>query len=373
MSDPTPQRVIVEADGGSRGNPGPAAFGAVLRDAENGVVLATNAETIGVATNNVAEYRGLIAGLELANEHAPDAEVEVRLDSKLIIEQMAGRWKIKHPDMRPLALQAQRMAAGRRITWTWVPREQNKAADALVNAALDGKDAPALGVDPAVDPRKHRPSSSLVGAWSTRMETEPTTVVLVRHGVTENTVRKVFCGSGGSDPGLNDVGREQAGRAARWLKGLGRIDAVISSPLRRTQETAGIIAEALGPEVDLEAGFAEAAFGEWDGFTFPEIHERWPDDIARWLDSHAVAPPGGESMKAVQKRVLAARDQLLADHAGKTVVVVSHVTPIKILVADALGAELSAIYRMELAPTGISTILWWPDGAASLRNFSHTP
>ena len=116
------RRVIVEADGGSRGNPGPAAYGAVLRDADTGEVLATKAETLGIATNNVAEYSGLIAGVALANEFAPDAELEIRMDSKLVVEQMAGRWKIKHPDMKPLALTAQRALAGRPVVWTWVPR-----------------------------------------------------------------------------------------------------------------------------------------------------------------------------------------------------------------------------------------------------------
>jgi probable phosphoglycerate mutase len=365
----TPARVIVEADGGSRGNPGRAAYGAVLRNADTGAVLATQAETIGIATNNVAEYTGLIAGLELANEHAPDADIEVRMDSKLVIEQMAGRWKIKHPDMKPLALKAQRTVAGRNVVWTWVPRDQNKAADSLLNAALDSKPAPELASTEAGE----RPSSQIVKGWSNRLTTEPTTVVLVRHGVTDNTERKVFCGSGGTDPALNDLGRDQAKRAAEWIATMGGVDAVVASPLRRTHETASVIATALGHEVDLEAGFAEAAFGEWDGFTFPEIYEQWPEPLAAWLDSFEVAPPGGESMEAVQKRVLDARDRLLAEREGQTVVVVSHVTPIKILIADAIGAPLESTFRMELAPAAISTILWWPDGTASLRNFSVAP
>ncbi len=130
-------RVIIEADGGSRGNPGPAAYGALIRDADTGEIIAERAEAIGVATNNVAEYRGLIAGLELARQHAPEADLEVRMDSRLVIEQMAGRWKVKHVDMKPLAMRAARVRPAR-VTWTWGPREENKAADALVNAALDG-------------------------------------------------------------------------------------------------------------------------------------------------------------------------------------------------------------------------------------------
>lgn len=135
---PTSGRLlIVEADGGSRGNPGPAAYGALVRDALTSSVLAAEGLPIGRATNNVAEYRGLIAGLEMARELDPEAALEVRMDSKLVIEQMAGRWKIKHPDMKPLALEAARLRPAS-VTWTWVPREDNKAADTLVNRALDG-------------------------------------------------------------------------------------------------------------------------------------------------------------------------------------------------------------------------------------------
>jgi probable phosphoglycerate mutase len=132
------RRLVVEADGGSRGNPGPAAYGAVVMDAGTSVVLASEGQPIGVATNNVAEYSGLIAGLEMVRALDPTAEVEVRMDSKLVVEQMAGRWKIKHPAMIPLARRAAALRPPK-VTWTWVPREQNKAADALVNLALDGE------------------------------------------------------------------------------------------------------------------------------------------------------------------------------------------------------------------------------------------
>jgi ribonuclease HI len=135
------RQLIVEADGGSRGNPGPAAYGAVLRDARTMKVLAAEGLPIGRATNNVAEYRGLIAGLEMARELDPTAVLEVRMDSKLVIEQMAGRWKVKHADMKTLALEAARIRPAI-VTWTWVPRELNKAADALVNRALDGDPVP---------------------------------------------------------------------------------------------------------------------------------------------------------------------------------------------------------------------------------------
>ncbi|MGW6980645.1 reverse transcriptase-like protein, partial [Streptomyces sp. NPDC054932] len=130
-------RFVVEADGGSRGNPGPAGYGAVVLDPATGETLAERAEFIGVATNNVAEYKGLIAGLAAARDLAPDAQVLVRMDSKLVVEQMSGRWKIKHPDMKPLAAEAARILPRAQVTYEWIPREQNKHADRLANEAMD--------------------------------------------------------------------------------------------------------------------------------------------------------------------------------------------------------------------------------------------
>jgi ribonuclease H / adenosylcobalamin/alpha-ribazole phosphatase len=138
------RRLVIEADGGSRGNPGVAGYGALVRDPATGRVLAERAEFIGTASNNVAEYRGLIAGLTAARELDPKAQVEARLDSKLLVEQMSGRWKIKHEDMRRLALEARDLCAeisdaGGSVDFEWIPREQNKDADALSNDAMDGK------------------------------------------------------------------------------------------------------------------------------------------------------------------------------------------------------------------------------------------
>lgn len=128
---------IVEADGGSRGNPGPAGYGSVVIDAATGETLVEAAEYIGVATNNVAEYRGLLAGLRAARDLDPSATVHVRMDSKLVVEQMSGRWKIKHPDMKPLATEAARVLPPEQVTYEWIPRERNKHADRLANEAMD--------------------------------------------------------------------------------------------------------------------------------------------------------------------------------------------------------------------------------------------
>ncbi|WP_405140282.1 bifunctional RNase H/acid phosphatase [Nocardia sp. NBC_01388] len=135
-------KVIIEADGGSRGNPGPAGYGAVVWDADRQRVLAERKEFLGVATNNVAEYRGLIAGLEAAAELGA-REVSVRMDSKLVVEQLSGRWKVKHPAMIPLADRARRLVAGfDRVSFAWIPRAENSHADRLANEAMD--DAPTV-------------------------------------------------------------------------------------------------------------------------------------------------------------------------------------------------------------------------------------
>lgn len=366
-----PGHVVVEADGGSRGNPGPAAYGALVRDPATREVLAQVAETIGVATNNVAEYRGLIAGLRLAGEIAPDASIEVRMDSKLVVEQMAGRWKVKHADLKPLANEAQALAPFG-TEWTWVPREQNSAADALANLALDGRPVPPR---PVAEPAAAGPSSlaqQTFRGWGAP-DGSPTQLLLLRHGETPHTVAKRFSGFGGVDPELNETGVAQAHAAARYLTAIGGVDAVVTSPMRRTRQTAEVVAAALGLDVAVADGWQESSFGHWEGHTFAEVQQKWPADLDAWLESTAFAPPGGESLEAVDRRVRSARDEVLAAYGGKTVVVVSHVTPIKLTVRSVLQAPLSAVFRMELRPASVTELHWYADGLASLRSFNVQP
>ena len=374
--------VLIEADGGSRGNPGPAAYGAVLKDADTGAVLAEDGSTIGVATNNVAEYSGLIAGLRMAADLAPGANVEARLDSKLVVEQMAGRWKIKHPDMRPLAAEATRLApAG--TTYTWVPRERNAHADRLANEALDGlrqgvttaagtplEDPPADSVIEEVEDAGSKPPARGWGGAGSA-----TTLIVVRHGVTVHTSAKRFSGGlGGDNPPLSDEGRDQIRAAGEWLAPMAeRIDAVVASPVRRTRESADILSEMLDVAVEEEPGFAEMEFGRWDGLTFAEVGERHGDELSAWLGSLDVAPPGGESFRTVQERVLAGLERVRTTHAGRTVVVVSHVTPIKTLVAHALDAPLGAVFKMELSPASVTVLSWFDDDRGSLRLYNALP
>jgi ribonuclease HI len=129
--------LIVEADGGSRGNPGIAAGGAVILDGQTGELLAEVGVYVGHATNNVAEYNGMLAGLHRAFEIDSEASIHVRMDSKLVVEQMSGRWKIKHPDMAVLASQARALIGSRNVTFEWIPREKNALADAAANKSMD--------------------------------------------------------------------------------------------------------------------------------------------------------------------------------------------------------------------------------------------
>ena len=359
MSAGARRRLVVQADGGSRGNPGPAAYGAVVTDGATGAVLAERGETIGVASNNVAEYRGLIAGLAAAREIDPSAEVEVLLDSKLVVEQMSGRWQVKHPDMKVLAKEALAAFPPERVSYTWVPRERNADADRLVNDALDGRrvgGSPAAGAAPA-------------------SRGEATELVLVRHGETPLTGERRYSGFGGSDPSLTGPGRAQAGAVGRALADAGIAPAVVvTSPMARTRETAAIVAEALGVSaVAVDDDLREISFGEWDGFSFAEVRERWPAELAAFLRSTHAVPPGGESLESVASRVDDVLGRLLRAHPGRTVVAVTHVTPVKVLVAKALGAPLAAVHRMELGPGSITSLAWWPDGNATLRTYNHRP
>ncbi|MEU1825342.1 bifunctional RNase H/acid phosphatase [Streptomyces abikoensis] len=385
-----PNRFIVEADGGSRGNPGPAGYGAVVLDAVTGEALAEAAEYIGTATNNVAEYKGLIAGLEAAHALDPDAEVQVRMDSKLVVEQMSGRWKIKHPDMKPLAARAQRAFPAGRVSYQWIPREKNKHADRLANEAMDAGKAgrqwePSLssadrgttGVAaaleiPAAEPLAE-PKAAPVG-WAAPADLgAPTTFVLLRHGETALTPEKRFSGSGGTDPELSPAGRRQAEAAAAALAARGTIQAIVTSPMRRCRETAETIGGRLGLDVRVEEGLREADFGSWEGLTFAEARERFPEDLNAWLASTKAAPTGGgESFATVARRVSLSRDKLIARYAGRTVLLVTHVTPIKTLVRLALGAPPESLFRMELSAASLSAVAYYADGNASLRLLNET-
>jgi ribonuclease H / adenosylcobalamin/alpha-ribazole phosphatase len=417
------RRLIVEADGGSRGNPGPAGYGALVRDAGTMEVLATESEFIGIATNNVAEYSGLIAGLRAAARIDPHASILARMDSRLVVEQMSGRWKIRHPDMKPLARTASEAAEGfSAITYEWVPRERNKDADRLANEAMDSADrnhaaahdqvsgrpagaglaptpaepgrppagrppaggppaggppagGPPAGGPPAGGPPAGGPPAGGAAAdgaatgWGPA-QGQATITLLLRHGQTPLSAERRFAGLG--DIELTETGVRQAKLAGERLAARGGVDVIVASPLRRARQTAEEVAAATGAPVEFDDDLRETDFGEWEGLTFTEAQRRWPGVVTAWLADPAAAPPGGESFAAVAVRVQAARERLMAGHARETVLVVSHVTPIKTLLTEALLAPPAAMYRIHLDVGALSEIDWYTDGPAVVRSLNDT-
>ena len=255
------RRFIVEADGGSRGNPGPAGYGALVRDAETGRVLAERAASVGRATNNVAEYGGLVAGLQAALDLDPTAEVEVRMDSKLVVEQMSGRWQIKHPDMRQLALQA---AADR-------PASSAGSATPGCRGRRTAPPTPwptarwTAGRSTGTPPPSPRRGGRRPAGGAEAAPVVTTVTHLLRHGQTEHTPERRF--SGRNDLPLSRTGRAEAEAAAARVAELG-IEVIVASPLRRTRETAEIVAATLGLPVEFDDDLVELDFGDIEGLTF---------------------------------------------------------------------------------------------------------
>jgi ribonuclease H / adenosylcobalamin/alpha-ribazole phosphatase len=198
---------------------------------------------------------------------------------------------------------------------------------------------------------------------------EPTVTVLLRHGQTPMSVQKRYAGR--SDVPLTQIGVEQAAAAAKRLASAG-LDVIVTSPLQRAAATAAEVAAVTGVRVVTDEGFRETDFGAWDGLTFVEVRQRWPAELAAWLADPAVPPPGGESFADVGTRVTGALQHVLADRQHQRVLIVSHVTPIKTLVAAALLAPPAALYRMHLDVAALCEIDWYADGPAVLRSFNDT-
>lgn len=210
-------------------------------------------------------------------------------------------------------------------------------------------------------------------AW-TGQSGAPTRLLLLRHGQTELSVQRRYSGRG--DPGLTPLGEAQAAGAAARLAAVPDIAAVLTSPLARARRTAEAVVAATGAGLHVRHALTETDFGAWEGLTFREARDRDPELHGRWLGAQDVAPPGGESFVAVGARVAAERAAVAAEFAGRTVVLVSHVTPIKILLRDALDAGPSALYRLHLDLASLSIVELYPDGGASVRlvnDTSHHP
>ncbi len=347
---------VVTADGGSRGNPGPAAYGATV--SEGGVLLAELYDLIGIASNNVAEYSGLIAGLKKAHELDPQAKIHVKMDSKLVVEQMSGRWQIKHPTMRELANEARSIHSMGLITFQWIPREENSHADRLANKALDE------GVPANSKPILNYLTERLVS------DEIPTTIWFVRHGETTLTPTRKFSGVGPMDPPLTDIGIAQAAAIAKELAAR-KPDILIASPLMRTMMTAKEVSDATGLEATFDDLWVECDFGNWEGLTPTEVREKYPEEWVNWLSSLTYRPGGGESYAEVYSRVVAGITDLVEQYPGKKICIVTHNIVIRAVAAYAMAASLESMYYVDILPCSITTVAVWPsDGLRALKSLS---
>ncbi|MGY0886849.1 bifunctional RNase H/acid phosphatase [Corynebacterium aurimucosum] len=379
-------KLVIFADGGSRGNPGIAGSGTAVYNEDRSQVLKEIAYVVGQkSTNNVAEYHGLLRGLEAAVELGAD-EVEFYMDSKLVVEQMNGRWKIKHPDMQKLAIEARRLLNQiPRFSLEWVPRAKNSVADELSNVAMDAaaKGEPvgildmgagdATEADAALDAAgsgeagETSPSTASSTAADWRPECGPATrFILLRHGQTAMSAAKQY--SGRANPELTELGKKQALAAAQALADT-HIDAVVCSPLRRCQQTAAAVVTGRDLRVETVEDLIEVDFGRWEGKTFAEADAADPELHARWLKGTSVACPGGESLRAVHRRVSAARRKLQQRYAGQTVLVVSHVNPIKSFVRQALDSGPQTPNHLFLELASVSEVEFF-DGGSTLHRFN---
>jgi ribonuclease H / adenosylcobalamin/alpha-ribazole phosphatase len=215
---------------------------------------------------------------------------------------------------------------------------------------------------------------------------EPTVLLLIRHGRTPLTEQRRSSGRGGADPGLSEAGRGDAARmadlVARWAgpggasdggPDVGPVSAVICSPLARTRETAQVLADRLGLAAAPDGALAEIAFGEWDGLTYGEVEAGWPDLLRAWQGSMTLAPPGGESLAGFAERVRSARAGIVAGHPGGTVAVVTHTTPVRVVVQEALDAGPAALWRTRIDPCSVTVVRYWRDGGIEVVAVNRLP
>ncbi|MGP5207837.1 bifunctional RNase H/acid phosphatase [Corynebacterium casei] len=375
-------KVIIYADGGSRGNPGTAGSGTVIYAADGKTILDEIVYVVGKqSTNNVAEYYGLLRGVERAAELGA-TEVEFFMDSKLVVEQINGRWKIKHPDMQKLAVEARKyINTFDSFSLSWVARAKNSVADKLSNDAMDACAAGhpvgiVRGNSKSVAPEEQEdeavaePAETTAGS-STSLQPQDwmgdrgdvTRFVLLRHGQTQMSVDKQY--SGHTDIELTERGQKQALAAAQAIANRGiEFDVIVSSPLKRCQQTAQAAAQALGiDEVETVEDLIELDFGKWEGESFDEVGKRDSDRLQEWMTDSSVSCPDGESLQQLHKRVRKVRKELQERYAGKTLLVVTHVNPIKSFIRQALDGNAAVFEKVFLGVASISDVEFWSEGS----------
>jgi len=352
--------IYVYCDGASRGNPGPASYGVHIEDAA-GSTIADFGEGLGSQTNNYAEYQGVIAALRYltASEHRL---LTIRLDSKLVVEQLSGRWKVKSPEIRELVFEASQLLGAFDVTLEWIPREQNSIADANANRALDDGDFQteddSLPLS-AVQPRSIR---------APRQQIEPTTIVVIRHGSTSSTSGNLISGGDGEDPELNETGLGEASRMAKAVSpllelfNLPPVTSIIYSPMRRTTQTADALLEVVGVDSVSDERLREIAFGDWDGRSMTDMELESTAEVAKWRSSISQKPPGGESIVELEERVKALITQVVPENQGKTVALVTHMMPSRAIAKLAQRSAESTYWNINFSPCGISIYRFFGTG-----------
>lgn len=344
--------IFVYCDGASRGNPGPAAFGVHIED-ESGNTIADFGEGLGYQTNNYAEYQGIIAALRYLTS-TEYRDITIRLDSKLVVEQLSGRWKVKSPDIRELVIEASELLGAFNVELQWIPREQNSAADALANRALDQGDFQTIEASlelSGIQPRSIR---------APRQTNEPTTLVVIRHGSTAQTEANLIAGGDTQGPELSPLGLQEAEAAAGAISpllekfGLPPAEIIIHSPLVRTQQTAAAIGKSLGLDLAADERLREIQFGNWDGLSMTELEIDSSAELAKWRSAIDFAPPAGESVSDLSKRVESIAQELISAHQGKTVVIITHMMPARGIARFAQKSSMDTYWNLNLAPCGIS-------------------
>ena len=344
--------IFLFADGASRGNPGPAAYGVHITD-EAGNTIADFGENLGTATNNQAEYAGVIAGLRYLTT-TPHRQVTIRLDSKLVVEQLSGRWKIKNSGMQELAIEARGLLREFDAKFEWVPREQNSIADANANRALDDGDF-------STTDQANLPLSSIQprSIRAPRQYQEPTTIAVVRHGHTVNTEKNLISGGDGTDPELSELGLFEAHAAAKQLPillsefGLPELSLVYHSPMLRTTQTGQALA-AGRLELKADPRLKEIGFGDWEMLEMAQLETDELDLVSTWRGSLEVAPPNGESVLDMQSRVWAALEEIIESNRGKAVAIATHMMPTRAFSAAAFKGARNAYFNLNSSPGGIS-------------------
>ena len=343
--------LIIRADGASRGNPGEASYGAVLLDGET--EIATASANLGIKTNNFAEYSGVIAGLKLALEHDSSKTYTVQLDSKLVVEQLNGNWKVKSRELMPLVSEASKLASLLQVSFEWIPREQNARADELANQALD---------EPTNDSIPEQPGS----IRAPRVSSPGTELIFIRHGHSSHTEKGLVAGGDGADPELSELGQREAEATAELLANSPnswhlamKNPLVISSDMLRTRQTAESIARKLNAELITDSRIREIYFGEWNGLSNEELFSQDQQLLESWRGSLEFRPPGGESVNDLLSRTQQFVEEIRSNHPNRTVIVVSHMMPTRAMTFNILGGSHQYLWSASFAPASVSAFRVW--------------